>query len=148
MSDVHWALDHNGHAALMFEDGDTVISVTEHQAVALVDNSLDAVFGEDQCVTTESGMPMFATREQVETMSRAEQLRQRDRIDCEDRGMTPAMVRHLYWDKGMSQSDIGDHFDVSRRTVARRMNEWGIDTRGVLQKAGFDPNAHDGVLDD
>lgn len=51
-------------------------------------------------------------------------------------------LRHLYWDKGMSQIDIGDKFGVDSGTISREMSKRNIPTRSLSQAAS---NKIDGV---
>jgi len=41
----------------------------------------------------------------------------------------PKVLRTLYWERGWTQQQIGDHFDVTRRTISYWMRKLDIDTR-------------------
>jgi len=49
----------------------------------------------------------------------------------------PEMLEMLYWHEGLSMDGIADRLGVSHATVWKRMNQYGIDKRGV----GYNANS-------
>jgi predicted XRE-type DNA-binding protein len=41
----------------------------------------------------------------------------------------PETLERLYWDDGLSQTEIAEHFDVDQSTISREMDKHGIETR-------------------
>lgn len=119
--------DEDGYVYWTWFTSEQHVHVKEHHAVALVDHSIEEVCGDGQVIHHEDEVPWHNTPENVTPMSREEHIRQHHGGGEYD--VTEQRLRDLYHSNELTLEECADVLDISKKTVQRRMREYGIETR-------------------